>query len=73
MAARVGQFEPLEKILRLSEVESYVGLKRSCIYKLINAGGFPRQIQLTSRSVGWRNTEVQKWIYQREVAHGQVS
>lgn len=73
MACNTENSKQLEKILRLSEVENYVGLKRSTIYRMVNSGGFPKQIKLTPRCVGWRCTEIQHWISQREVASGKIS
>lgn len=70
MALCSDNFENSEKILRLAEVERCVGLKRSCIYALIQTGKFPRQFHLTERSVGWRNSEIQQWIREREVVNG---
>lgn len=50
------------RIIRLSVVIETTGLARSTIYKLINAGDFPRPIPLVGRSVGWLESEVQEWI-----------
>ncbi|MFL7961006.1 helix-turn-helix transcriptional regulator [Pseudomonas kielensis] len=55
-----------DKILRLRDVEAIVGLKRSTIYRKISEGHFPRQRLLCGSSVGWRNSEIQAWIRQRE-------
>ena len=50
------------RILKLKEVCSIVGLKPSTIYKLMSSGGFPKQIKLTAKSVGWANNEINHWI-----------
>jgi prophage regulatory protein len=49
-------------ILRLREVESRCGLKRSSIYQHIAEGSFPRPVPLTAHAVGWIESEIQKWI-----------
>ena len=50
------------RILKLKEVCSIVGLKPSTIYKLMSSGGFPKQIKLTAKSVGWANNEINHWV-----------
>lgn len=53
------------KILRLPQVISSTGLARSTIYKKISANEFPEPISLGAKSVGWLESDVQKWIEQR--------
>ena len=60
--------ENQNRILRLPEVMKITGLPRSTIYLYMKEGDFPKQIQLTKRSVGWRSKEVQKFIDSREIA-----
>ena len=55
----------MEKILRLPEVLSTVGLSRSSLYALIAKGDFPRQIRLSPRTSGWRLSDVEDWIKRR--------
>ncbi len=50
-----------DRILRLSAVLWKTGLSRSGLYRLIKAGSFPRQVSLTPRSVGWRESEIERW------------
>jgi len=50
------------KILRLPEVISRVGLKRSSIYQRINAGDFPKPMPLGPRAVGWFEHEIDAWL-----------
>lgn len=51
-----------EKLLRLADVETVVGLKKSSLYNLINQGKFPRPVKLGKRSVRWRYSDLQKFI-----------
>ena len=51
-----------DRILRKPEVIKTVGLKQTALYELISDGEFPRPIQLSKRSVGWLESEVQQWI-----------
>ncbi len=55
----------LERLLRMPEVEQLCGLKRSSIYRQIDAGSFPQQVRLGARAVGFPMTQVQQWIADR--------
>lgn len=52
-------------ILRLPEVISLVGLSRSSIYQMMNAGIFPRAVSLGPRAVGWRTGDIRSWLKDR--------
>jgi prophage regulatory protein len=52
-------------ILRLPQVIQRTGLSRSTVYKLINAGDFPKQVRLSIRCMGFRSDEVEEWIKSR--------
>lgn len=54
-----------EKILRIEEVTKIVGLSRSTIWRMETKGTFPARVPLGTRSVGWRNVEIEKWIANR--------
>lgn len=56
------------RLLRRPEVESRVGLKRSTIYRLMDAGEFPRPVQITRVAVGWVEAEIDEWITRRVAA-----
>jgi len=56
---------PLDPILRCPEVEAATGLSRSTLYRLIGEGTFPCQIQLGPRAVGWRQSDIKRWIATR--------
>ena len=59
--------EAVERILRVKEVVSRVGLSRSSVYaKAKNpADDFPKSFQLSERICGWYESEVQAWIMGR--------
>lgn len=59
-------------IMRLSEVMRKTGLSRSTVYNLVAAKEFPRQINLSQRSVGWLASEVTAWLNQR-IQHRETS
>lgn len=52
----------MERILRRPEVERVSGLRRSTLYAWIAAGQFPAPVRLGARLVGWRLSDVQRWI-----------
>ena len=53
------------RFLRLPEVLKLVGVTRSTLYRWMDAGTFPKQIQLASRTVVWNEQEVTKWMEDR--------
>ncbi|HIF9094338.1 helix-turn-helix transcriptional regulator [Photobacterium damselae] len=52
-------------IIRLPAVLKTVGISRATLYKQIQAGLFPRPINLGARSVGWVADEVDALINAR--------
>ncbi|WP_227770208.1 helix-turn-helix transcriptional regulator [Sphingomonas sp. IC4-52] len=57
--ARGGRF------MRLPDVIATTGLSQATIYRLIRRAEFPRQHQLTVRSVGWWEADVEEWLRKR--------
>ncbi|OBX00270.1 helix-turn-helix transcriptional regulator [Gallibacterium genomosp. 1] len=56
----------MDRILRLKEVSQKTGLPRSTIYAKIKQGTFPSQLKLGPRASGWRESELDLWIEQRQ-------
>jgi prophage regulatory protein len=56
---------PHERLLRLPEVESMVGLRKSSIYEGIKAGTFPAPVKLSRRAVCWPASAIDAWIADR--------
>ncbi|MEK2096983.1 AlpA family transcriptional regulator [Vibrio parahaemolyticus] len=56
------------RLIRLQEVMETTGLSRSCIYKYINAGKFPRNVPLGGSAVAWVESEVQEWVQEAVAA-----
>jgi prophage regulatory protein len=52
------------RLLRLPEVMSRVGLKRSSIYQRMSEGRFPKSRSLGSKCAVWVETEIDAWIAQ---------
>lgn len=51
-----------ERILRLKPVLARTGLTRSTLYRKMDQGSFPRNIKLSERCVGWRESAVADWM-----------
>ncbi len=54
-----------ENLMRLPEVMKRTGFGRSQIYRLVNIGEFPKQIQISPGSVAWLESELEAWIEER--------
>lgn len=51
------------RVLRMTQVEAKVGLRKSKIYELMAAGEFPRNFPLAgSRARGFLESEIDAWI-----------
>lgn len=50
------------RLLRLPDVESVTGLKKSSIYAGMKARTFPVCVRLSSRAVGWRESDIELWV-----------
>jgi prophage regulatory protein len=52
-------------LLRLPQVMTRTGLRRSAIYALLAKGDFPEPVSLGPRSIAWRDDEISTWIEAR--------
>jgi prophage regulatory protein len=53
------------RILRMAELKTRIGLSRSTIYEFQNSGNFPRSVSLGSRAVGWLESDIEAWMESR--------
>lgn len=51
-----------DRILRLKTVLERTGLSRSTMYRKIQNGSFPRNVQISTRCTGWRESAVNEWM-----------
>lgn len=58
----------LDPIHRRPSVEKITGLKRSAIYDAMAKGAFPRPVKLGPKAVGWRQSDIAKWLAERAIA-----
>lgn len=56
---------PSERLLRLPDVTSKVGLGKSSIYEKVRQGTFPAPVKLSRRAVCWPASAVDAWIADR--------
>ncbi len=55
--------------VRLREVVKMTSLAKSSIYRLMDAGMFPRQMRIgLRRAVGWRRSDLEAWANSRHVS-----
>lgn len=54
--------EPVERLMRLDELEEVLGIKRSSIYKEISAGRLAAPLKVTRRASAWPASEVRAFI-----------
>jgi prophage regulatory protein len=52
----------LFKLLRLSQVVEITSLSKSTIYRMIKSNEFPSPLQIGSKSVAWRQIDLEKWM-----------
>ena len=55
-----------DRIIRAKEVMKMIGLSRTTLWRLEKYKSFPARISLGKGSVGWKLSEVQKWVINRE-------
>ena len=54
--------KPPIRFLRVSEVQARTSLGRSTIYRWSAEGRFPRPIHLSTRVVGWIESDIDEWL-----------
>ena len=51
-----------DRFLRLPAVLERTGLSRSTLYRRISQGTFPKQVQISLRCAGWRESAITEWM-----------
>ena len=54
--------ETRSRILRLKTVLDRTGLSRSTLYRKIERGTFPKQVRISERCIGWRESDLEQWL-----------
>lgn len=55
------QTENTDRILRLKAVLDLTGLTRTTLYRRMQEGTFPKNVQISPRCVGWRESSIREW------------
>ncbi len=56
----------VDRFLRRDEVEKLTGYRKTAIYAMIPRGEFPRQIQIGPNRVVWLESDIQRWMEERQ-------
>lgn len=57
----------LDRLIPQPELlDSYVPLDRSTVYRRVRAGTFPEPVRLGERRLAWKESDVQRWIDERQ-------
>lgn len=54
-----------ERFVRFGAVAEMIGLSRSTIWRMEQEGKFPKRVQLGSKSVAWRLSDLIRWMSER--------
>jgi prophage regulatory protein len=57
-----------DRFLRLPEVETLTGLKKSTLYRLMRERKFVQAVQVTPRCTAWPESQVLQWVQDRIAA-----
>jgi prophage regulatory protein len=52
----------IEEIWRKPKVLAVTGMRASWLYEAERKGDFPKRVRIGERAVGWRRSEVEKWL-----------
>lgn len=58
----------MRNILRPKQLAEYLSISLPTIWRLQQAGDFPKKIQLSKKSVGWFEDEITAWLESRSLA-----
>ena len=54
--------EVQKRLLNLREIVATTGLSKATVYRAIERGTFPRQVQLSAHRVGWQSEKIEAWL-----------
>jgi prophage regulatory protein len=56
------QTDTPDRILRIKTVLARTGLSRSTMYRKMQNGTFPKNVQISTRCAGWRESAIKAWL-----------
>ena len=51
-----------DRIVRMKTVLARTGLSKSTIYRKMAEGTFPAQFKISTKSAGWRESDIDRWV-----------
>lgn len=54
--------ETIDRIIRLPAVLDATGLSRATLYRKMQNGTFPKNVQISVRCAGWRESAIAQWL-----------
>ena len=51
-----------DRFIRVGTLIEITGLSRRTIYRKMKRGEFPHSVKLSASAVGWRESEVERWL-----------
>lgn len=61
------------KILLTADVTAATGISRQTIWRLRKAGNFPQPVKRQGRHIGWRESDIERWIADRPTADSRTA
>ncbi len=62
-----------DRLIKLDQVMSVVGLGKTLIYRLVGDGAFPKPLKLGSNASRWSESEIFSWIAHQIAARPAVA
>ena len=56
------------RLMTRRQVEQKLGVSRSTVYRLLEAGAFPKPIKIAERAIRWHESEIDEYVASRSRA-----
>ena len=53
------------KILRPAQLASLLGVSKTTLWRMEKAGELPKRYSISERIVGWKESDIEKWLESR--------
>jgi prophage regulatory protein len=60
------------KIIRAKELAKKLTISVPTLWRMEQSGELPPKIQISKRISGWRESDIQEWMKQREIIHSNL-
>lgn len=67
-ASYVADFTAVDRLLTMKELVRATTLSRASVYRLVEAGQFPRPIRIGPQRIAWKSSSIAEWMAQRTLA-----